>query len=190
VIAGQATVGLELLEDVDDLRRVIVPLGGGGLAAGVGIAIKRALPDVRLGGVQAQVCAPYLSALGRADPSLGISTATIADGIAIKQPGEVTLPLLRELLDDICVVDEDEIADGMVFLAERAKLVAEGAGAAVAALLAGKVASGDETTVAIVSGENVDSGLLAALLRRQETELGRRVRFFTASPTGRGLSPR
>ncbi len=102
----------------------------------------------------------------------------------------MTLPLLRELLDDICVVDEDEIADGMVFLAERAKLVAEGAGAAVAALLAGKVASGDETTVAIVSGENVDSGLLAALLRRQETELGRRVRFFTASPTGRGLSPR
>ena len=109
--------------------------------------------------------------------------ATIADGIAITRPGRLTLPLLRELLDALQTVTEDEIADAMVFLADRAKLVAEGAGAvAVAALLSGRMAPVSGTTVAIVSGGNVDSGLLAGLLRRRETEEGRRVRIFTRVP--------
>ena len=108
---------------------------------------------------------------------------TIADGIAITRPGALTLPLLRELLERLETVTEDEIADAMVFLADRAKLVAEGAGAvAVAALLAGRLAPVSGTTVAIVSGGNVDSGLLAGLLRRHETEEGRRVRIFTRVP--------
>ena len=133
--------------------------------------------------MQARACAPYAAALafgssgGQAELAPG---ATIADGIAIKRPGRLTLPLLRELLDGLGPVSEDEIADAMVFLAERAKLVAEGAGAvAVAALLSGTPGPVAGTTVAIVSGGNVDSGLLAGLLRRRETEEGRRVRIFT-----------
>jgi threonine dehydratase len=112
-----------------------------------------------------------------------VSGATIADGIAIKRPGKLTLTLLRELLDDLLTVTEDEIADAMVFLAERAKLVAEGAGAvAVAALMSGRLAPVAGKTVAIVSGGNVDGALLAGLLRRRETEEGRRVRIFTRVP--------
>jgi threonine dehydratase len=186
VIAGQATLGLELLEDVPDLARVVVPVGGGGLASGVGIALRRANADVQLIGVQASACAPYAQML--ADPSGSVSPevatgATIADGIAIKRPGELTLVLLRELLDSLVTVAEDEIAEAMVFLAERAKLIAEGAGAvAVAALLSGRLEPIEGSTVAIVSGGNVDSGLLAGLLLRHETAEGRRVRIFTRVP--------
>jgi len=182
VIAGQATLGLELLEDVPDLARVVVPVGGGGLASGIGIALRRAGRDVKLVGVQAAACAPYAAALGGvADaPASGM---TIADGVAVKRPGELTLPLLRELLDELLTVDDERIADAMVYLAEHAKLVAEGAGAvAVAALMSARVEPCAGTTVAIVSGGNVDSGLLASLLLRHETEEGRRVRIFTRVP--------
>lgn len=186
VIAGQGTLGLELLEEVPDLARVVVPVGGGGLASGVGIALRRGRAEVELVGVQARACAPYVEALkGRQSPATvaSVAGATIADGIAIKQPGTLTLPLLRELLHGIETVTEDEIAHAMVFLAERVKLVAEGAAAVgVAALLSGRLAPVSGTTVAIVSGGNVDSGLLAALLRRHETEEGRRVRIFTRVP--------
>jgi threonine dehydratase len=182
VISGQGTLGLELLEDVPDLARVVVPVGGGGLASGIGIALRRAGVNVELVGVQASACAPYAHALSDQsaaglEPATG---ATIADGIAIKRPGELTLALLRELLDSLVTVAEDEIAEAMVFLAEHAKLVAEGAGAvAVAALLSGKLPAIGGTSVAVVSGGNVDSGLLAGLLLRHETEEGRRVRIFT-----------
>jgi threonine dehydratase len=190
VIAGQATLALELLEDVPDLARVVVPVGGGGLASGVGIALRRAGADVELVGVQAAACAPYAHLLcpegSRADTAAapGLAPgATIADGIAIKRPGTLTLPLLRELLDGIETVSEEQIAGAMVFLAEHSKLVAEGAGAvAVATLLGGRLPPIAGTTVAIVSGGNVDSGLLAGLLLRHETEEGRRVRIFTRVP--------
>ena len=187
VIAGQGTLGLELIEDVPDLARVLVPVGGGGLASGIGIALRRSRPEVELIGVQARACAPYVEALktdgGSAEKAEIAAGATIADGIAIKRPGRLTLPLLRELLNGLLTVTEDEIADAMVFLAERAKLVSEGAGAVtVAALMSGRVAPVEGTTVAIVSGGNVDSGLLAGLLRRHETEEGRRVRMFTRVP--------
>jgi threonine dehydratase len=184
VISGQGTVGLELLEDVPDLARVIVPVGGGGLAAGVGVSLRASRPDVEIVGVQARAFAPFARALappGTVAPPDSPSGITIADGIALKRPGSLTLPLVRELVSAIHTVSEDEIADAMVFLADRVKLVAEGAGAvAVAALLSAHVApAASGTTVAIVSGGNVDSGLLAGLLRRRETEEGRRVRIFT-----------
>ncbi len=184
VIAGQGTLALELLEDVPDLARVVVPVGGGGLASGVGIALRRAGVEVELVGVQALTCAPYVQALrGAAGELEGAAGATIADGIAIKRPGEITLVLLRELLSGIETVTEEQIAEAMVFLAEDAKLVAEGAGAvSVAALLDGRLAPVAGTTVAVVSGGNVDSGLLAALLLRHETAEGRRVRIFTRVP--------
>jgi threonine dehydratase len=186
VIAGQGTLGLELLREVTDLARVIVPVGGGGLASGVGIALRRERPGVELVGVQASACAPLLAALE--DRSLSAvpelpTAATIADGIALKRPGKLTLPLLRELLTAVETVSEEQIADAIVLLAERAKLVAEGAGAvAVAAVLSARLAPIEGTTVAIVSGGNVDNGLLASLLRRHETVAGRRVRVFTRLP--------
>jgi threonine dehydratase len=185
VIAGQATLALELVEEVPDIARVVVPVGGGGLAAGIGIGLRRLGRDVELIGVQARACAPYASLLNGGEPGATELSpgATIADGIAIKRPGHLTLPLLRELLTGMETVGEDEIADAMVFLAERVKLVAEGAGAAsVAVLRAGRLAPVAGTTVAIVSGGNVDSGLLAALLRRHDTEEGRIVRLFTRVP--------
>ncbi len=187
VIAGQGTLGLELLRDVPDLARVVVPVGGGGLASGIGIALRRERPGVQLVGVQASACAPLAAALdGSLDapaPPDVPAAATIADGIALKRPGELTLPLLRELLDSVLAVSEEQIADAIVLLAERAKLVAEGAGAvAAAAILAGSLAPVAGTTVVVLSGGNVDNGLLAALLRRHETAAGRRVRVFTRVP--------
>jgi threonine dehydratase len=182
VIAGQATLGLELIEDVPDLARVLVPVGGGGLAGGVGIALRRAGMNVELIGVQAATCAPYAEALAGAEVR-SKTEATIADGIAVKHPGALTFELLRELLSDVRTVTEDQIADAMVFLAERAKLIAEGAGAVgVATLMSGGLGPVEGTTVAIVSGGNVDSGLLASLLLRHEAEEGRRVRIFTRVP--------
>lgn len=183
VIAGQATLALELLEQAPDLARVLVPVGGGGLASGLGVAFRRAGAQVELIGVQASTCAPYAALLG-ADAARvgedGAGRATIADGIAVKRPGALTLTLLRELLDGVETVSEDEIAEAMAFLSEHAKLVTEGAGAAsVAAVLSGRLSPVSGTTVAVVSGGNVDSGLLAEVLRRHETVEGRRVRMFT-----------
>jgi threonine dehydratase len=182
VIAGQATLGLELIEDVPDLARVVVPVGGGGLASGIGIALRRRGVQAELIGVQAELCAPFLDALGVA-AAAELSETTIADGVAVKRPGRITLPLLSELLDGMATVTEDQIADAMVFLAERTKLVAEGAGAvAVAAVLAGLLPPISGATVAVVSGGNVDSALLASLLLRHEAEQGRRVRIHTRVP--------
>ncbi len=175
VIAGQASLGLELAEDIDDLRRIIVPVGGGGLASGVAIAVKRRLPQVKVVGVQAEVCAPY------ANQSPGIGPIiTLADGIAVKEPGRLTRPLIEQWLDDIVVVDEDQVADAMVLLIERAKLFVEGGGAVgVAALLADRVApSRSGVTAVVLSGGNVDLGVLPGLIRRAETRAGRRLLVF------------
>jgi threonine dehydratase len=165
VIAGQAGLGLELLDDVPDLARVVVPIGGGGLASGVAAAVLQRRPEVSIVGVRA--------AAGGGQ--------TIADGIAIKHPGDVTTPLLDEMLDEVVAVGEDDIAETMVLLVERSKLVVEGAGAvSLAALLSGAVpVASDGATVAVLSGGNVDVGLLAAIATRHETRVGRRLRVYT-----------
>jgi threonine dehydratase len=167
IVAGQGTLGLELLEDVPDLAKVVVPVGGGGLCSGVAIAVKSARPSVEVVGVRP------------ADASL-----TIADGIAVKHPGKLTGALLEQWVDEIVVVGEDETAEAMVLLMERCKLVVEGAGAVgVAALLGSVVApSSSGTTVAVLSGGNVDPGLLASIARRHETEVGRRLVLLTRVP--------
>lgn len=169
IVAGQAGLGIELSEDVGDLAEVLVPVGGGGLASGVALAVKQRDPGVRVVGVQAERRAP---------------AASIADGIAIKSPGEVTAPLLEEWVDEIVCVDEDAIADAMVLLLERSKLVVEGAGAvSLAALMSGAAAPArDGTTVAVLSGGNVDAGLVAALAVRKETEAGRRLHVSSRVP--------
>jgi len=184
VIAGQGTVGLELLEDVPDLSAVIIPVGGGGLASGVAIALKEQRPGTRVVGVQVAGCAPFAASLEAGRPVAADSALTIADGIAVKRPGELTLPLIGRWLDEIVVVEEDEVAEAIVFLLERAKLVVEGAGAvSVAALLNGRARPAAQgTTVAILSGGNVDAGLLAQIVRRHETQAHRRLVLLARIP--------
>ncbi len=175
VIAGQGTLGLELLADVADLAEVVVPVGGGGLAAGVAIAVKSARPAVRVVGVQAEVCSPYAGGASPTGPVL-----TLADGIAVKRPGVLTGPLVEQWVDEIVTVDEDAIADAMVLLMDRAKLYVEGAGAVgVAAVHAGRVRPPTTgTTCVVLSGGNVDLGVVPGLIRRHETEAGRRLVLF------------
>jgi threonine dehydratase len=166
VIAGQGTLGLELAEQLPaGPGTVVIPVGGGGLASGIGIALRAQRPELRLVGVQAAACAPFLG--------LEIAGPTIADGIAVKNPGELTRSLLSELLDEIVAVDDEAISRAIVLLIERAKLVVEGAGAApVAALLAGLV-GGDDQVCAVLAGGNIDATTLISVVRRGLTVDGR-----------------
>ena len=175
VVAGQATLGLELIEDIDDLTTVIVPLGGGGLTGGVALAVKQLKPHVRVIGVQVRACAPYAGS-----PPADGPIVTLADGIAVKEPGKFTRPIIEQWVDEIVVVEEDLVADAMVLLMDRAKLYVEGGGAVgVSALLSGHVTpSSSGTTCVVLSGGNVDLGLVPNLIRRHETQAGRRLILF------------
>jgi len=174
VIAGQGTLGLELAEQLAEAGVVVVPVGGGGLAAGVAIALRALRPDVRLVGVQAEACAP----LAGGEPG----GFTIADGIAVKKPGELTSAILAELLDDVVTVTDDEIAAAIVLLLERTKLVVEGAGAAsVAALLAGRV-GGSGPVCAVLSGGNIDASTLIDVARYSLARAGRFLAVRTRVP--------
>jgi len=181
-IAGQGGVGLELAAQLPQLARVVVPVGGGGLASGVAIAVKALRPDVTVVGVQVERCAAFPVSLARGIPvAVERPPVTIADGIAVKRPSELTLALVRRWVDEVVTVADDDVAEAMVLLMEQAKLVVEGAGAVgVAALLGGIVAPAAEgVTAVILSGGNVDVGLLASLARRHETVAGRRLVFVT-----------
>jgi threonine dehydratase len=166
VIAGQGTLGLELAEQLpSEVDTVVIPVGGGGLASGAAIALRALRPSLRLVGVQAAACAPFAGHAPRG--------TTIADGIAVKQPGELTSAILRAHLDDVVVVDDEEISQAIVLLAERAKLVVEGAGAApVAAILAGR-AGGEGTACAVLAGGNIDATTLNSVIRYGLTAAGR-----------------
>jgi threonine dehydratase len=175
VVAGQATLGLELLEDISDLSLVIIPLGGGGLTGGVAMALKTFNPKIRVIGVQVRGCAPYA---GSPPPDGPI--VTLADGIAVKMPGVFTRPLIERYVDEIVVVEEDLVADAMVLLMDRGKLYVEGGGAVgVSALMSGQVKPAQTgTTCVVLSGGNVDLGLIPGLIRRNETKAGRRLILF------------
>lgn len=179
VVAGQATVGLELLEDCPDLAQIVVPVGGGGLAGGIALAVKRARGDVTIVGVEADACPSLARSLEAGTPQLVRASQTIADGIAVKRPGALTLALARRYLDGVVTVSDAAIARAMGILMEAAKLVVEGAGAAaVAALLTGAVEPAPRgRTVVVVSGGNVDLGLLDVVLRRHEIDMGHRIRL-------------
>ena len=165
VIAGQGTLGLELAEQAGDIETLVVPVGGGGLASGISIALKELRPEVKIVGVQADACAPFTGQ----EPS----GTTIADGIAVKKPGELTTRILEGRLDDLVVVSDREIAQAIVLLLERVKLVVEGAGAAsIAAVLAGKV-GGSGRTCTLLSGGNIDATLLIEVARHGLTQAGR-----------------
>ena len=166
VIAGQGTLGLELTGQLPTGdATVVIPVGGGGLAAGIAIALHALRPEIRLVGVQSEACAPFT---GR-EPS----GSTIADGIAVKQPGTLTRAILDDLLDDVVVVDDEEISQAIVLLLERSKLVVEGAGAApVAAILAGRV-GGQGPACAILAGGNIDATTMSSVIRYGMTASGR-----------------
>ena len=165
VIAGQGTIGLELVEQLPEVETVVIPIGGGGLASGIGLTLRALRPEVKIVGVQAAACAPLAGGT-----EFGY---TIAEGIAVKYPGELTSSLLDGLLETIVTVTDEEISQAIVLLGERTKLVVEGAGAAaVAALFAGRV-PGDGPTVAILSGGNIDPTLLIQVMRHGLTLAGR-----------------
>jgi threonine dehydratase len=165
VIAGQGTIGLELAEQLPEARTVVVPIGGGGLASGVAIAFRALRPDVRLVGVQAENMCPFAGGT--------VHRYTIAEGIAVKQPGTLTSAILRELLDDVVTVSDEQISHAIVLLLERTKLLVEGAGAApVAAVLAGHV-GGDDDVAVLLSGGNIDPTLLIQVMRHGLTQAGR-----------------
>jgi threonine dehydratase len=165
VIAGQGTIGLELAEQLPGLGTVVVPIGGGGLASGVALALRSLRPDVRIVGVQAENMWPFAGGTEH--------RYTIAEGIAVKQPGTLTSSILRELLDDVVTVSDDQISHAIVLLLERTKLLVEGAGAApVAAVLAGKAGGEDEAAV-LLSGGNIDPTLLIQVMRQGLTQAGR-----------------
>jgi threonine dehydratase len=174
VVAGQGTLGLELLDDLPDVETVVVPLGGGGLLSGVATAIKAVRPETRIVGVQAEGCAPYLDSLRDGAPTTAHGIQTIADGIAVKRPGEVTFRIIQEVVDDVVSVSDEEICQAIVLLLERAKLLVEGAGAvSLAALLSGKVEARGRQVACVLSGGNLDANLLAAVVRHGLTVNGR-----------------
>jgi threonine dehydratase len=186
VLVGQATVALELLEQAPAMETLIVPLGGGGLLGAVAATVKAARPEVRIAGVQVENYAPYAEDEPGEEPASGhpATPVHLADGIAVKRPGELTRPLIERWVDEVHAVSEDAIAEAMVELLQRSKLVAEGAGAVgVAALLEGLVEPAPEgATVVVLSGGNVDVSALVAVARRHESVVGRRFHLFTRVP--------
>jgi threonine dehydratase len=179
VIAGQGTIGLEILDDLPCVDMIIVPVGGGGLAAGIATAAKSRKPDIRIIGAQAAACPSASSAFDAGSPVRITARPTIADGIRVAECGARTFPLLREYVDQIVLASDEEIADAMLLLLERKHVVAEGAGAApLAALLNGSVRILPGTIVVIViSGGNVDSALLFRIVRQAMAQQGRILRF-------------
>jgi threonine dehydratase len=165
VIAGQGTIGLELAEQVGDAETVVIPVGGGGLAAGIAIALRELRPSVRLVGVQA-----------------GLSGFTIADGIFVKKPGELTMSILDDVLDDLVEVDDESISEAIVLLLERAKLVVEGAGAVGVSALLGNKVGGSGPVAIVLSGGNIDPTLLISVIRHGLTLSGRFLVLRTRIP--------
>jgi threonine dehydratase len=182
VIAGQGTLGLEILDQVDDFATLVVPVGGGGLISGIAVAVKDRRPDVKIIGVQSVGCASFPQSLAAGEPQTLPTVDTIADGIAVKRPGELTLAHVQALVDEVVTVDDSQIARAVVMLLERAKLVVEPSGAAgVAALLTG-AARTDGPAVAVLSGGNIDPMVLQHLVTTGLTAEGRYTTIRTRVP--------
>ena len=178
VIAGQGTIGLELAEQVPALDAVLVPVGGGGLIGGVGLALKSIMPGARVIGVQAEEIPAMQAALAAGQRVVVPAASTIADGIAVRRVGEHTFDLARRYVDEVVSVGEEEIANAILLLLEIEKTVAEGAGAvALAALVNGRVALSGKTVVLVLSGGNIDVNVVAQIIERGLVKDGRLARF-------------
>jgi threonine dehydratase len=173
IVAGQGTLGLEILSKVPDVRTIVVCTGGGGLLAGIAMAVKSQRPDVRIVGVQAQEAAAYPGSLEAGHPVALEHMATMADGIAVGRPGAVPFAIVRDLVDDIETVTEDQISRAVLLLLERAKLLVEPAGAAATAAVLANPRSFEPPVAVVVSGGNVDSLLLMRIIRHGLAAAGR-----------------
>lgn len=180
VIAGQGTIGLEILEQLPEVEQVVVPIGGGGLISGVAMAVKTLKPSCRVIGVQAAGAASMYASRRAGHPVELDGVATIADGIAVKKPGDLTFALCQKYVDEIVTVNEDEISSAILALMEVQKTVAEGAGATpVAAVMFGRVDTTRLKTVCLVSGGNVDVTTLSRIITRGLSKAGRLVELTT-----------
>ncbi len=178
VIAGQGTIGLELLDQVHDLEAVVVPIGGGGLIGGIACALKERNPRIRVIGVEPEKLPSMLRAREAGAPITIGAQATIADGIAVRRVGEHTLPLVMRYVDEIVTVDDEEIASAILMLLEHEKTLAEGAGAAaLASLLQAKTSLRQQRTAVLVCGGNIDVTLLARIIERGLVKDGRLLRL-------------
>ncbi len=182
VVAGQGTVGLEILEQCPDVRTVLVCTGGGGLVGGVALAVKAARPDVRVVGVQAEAAAAYPPSLAVGHPVTLESMATMADGIAVGRPGDLTFALVSALVDEVVTVGEESLSRALLLCLERAKLVVEPAGVAAVAALLDAPRAYEPPVVAVLSGGNVDPLLLLRLLRHGMAAAGRYLAFRVRLP--------
>jgi threonine dehydratase len=179
VIAGQGTIGLEILADLPEVDRVLVPVGGGGLISGIAVALRGLRRSVRVIGVQAAACPSARVSREQGGPVTVEAKDTIADGIRVKRTGTLTFPLIRDLVEEVVLVEEPEILDAVLLLLERKKVLAEGAGAVpLAALLSGATTiTPGEKVVLVISGGNVDTFLLERILKRGLFDSGRMARF-------------
>lgn len=174
VIAGQGTIGLEITRDLDDVDAIIVPIGGGGLISGVAYAIKSIRPSIKIYGVQAAGAPSMYNSVRNGKIETLPSVSTIADGIAVKQPGENTFRLINQYVDDIALVTEDEISSAILALIEKQKMIAEGAGAvSVAAAMFNKFPIAGKKVVSVVSGGNIDVTSLSRVIERGLIKSGR-----------------
>jgi threonine dehydratase len=189
VIAGQGTIGLEIVEALPDVSTVVVPIGGGGLISGIATAVKTLKPNARIIGVQSENVAWVNPSLKAGHAVFAAPGQTIADGIAVKSPGELTLPIIRELVEEVVEVSEEEIAVGIYFAGQINRLVVEGAGAAgLAALLSGKVKiEENETVCAVICGGNIDANLLARILEQVLVRQGRYIMLKALVPDRPGM---
>jgi threonine dehydratase len=183
VIAGQGTLGLEILEQHPEVEAVVVPIGGGGLIGGIACAVKETNPAVRLYGVQPAKIASMKAAVSEGKPVTLAAAATIADGIAVRRAGERTLPMVQKYVDEIVTVEEEEIANAILLLLEREKTLAEGAGAAaIAAMLNRKLPLEGKRVAVLVCGGNIDVTLLSRIIERGLVKDGRLVRLRVHLP--------
>ncbi|MGB0405384.1 MAG: threonine ammonia-lyase, partial [Fusobacterium sp.] len=167
VIAGQGTIGLEILEDIEDVDIVLVPIGGGGICSGIAKAIKSLKPSTKLIGVEPANAASMMEAVREGHPCTIKTTPTIADGIAVARAGELTCKMISEYVDEIVTVTEDEIAKGILFLLEKSKILAEGAGAStVAAVLSGKIKDQNKKVCCVISGGNADINAVERIINK------------------------
>ena len=174
VIAGQGTIALEILNDLDNIDAIVVPIGGGGLISGIAYTVKQIRPSVKVYGVQATGAPSMYNAVKDGQIECLSSVSTIADGIAVKQPGENTFRYVSEYVDEIALVSDDEVSSAILALIEKQKMIAEGAGAvAVAAVMAGKFNLKGKRVVAVVSGGNIDVTSLSRVIDRGLLNSGR-----------------
>jgi threonine dehydratase len=182
VVAGQGTLGFEIIEQCPQVRTIVVPVGGGGLAAGIAVAAKNLDPDIRIVGVQAEAVAAYPASFTAGHPVPVQGYPTMADGIAVRQPGDIAFGILSGLADEVVTVSEAGLSRGLLLCLERAKQVVEPAGAAAAAALLEHPGEFEPPVVAVLSGGNIDPLLLSKLLRHGLTAAGRYLGFRCRLP--------